>query len=112
MWEVGRGAVMHDGTHVHLIGGAMLDVEANFDQHSFEAELDAMADVAAAVRADAHRRWGGGGRWLNITDSLSGAQASQGYHAKSDSARSACYRFGRLSGLEIVQSGFEAGVQK
>jgi hypothetical protein len=111
VWEVGRGAVMHDGTHVHLIGGAMLDVEANFDQHSFEAELDAMADVAAAVRADALRRWGGGGRWLNITDSLSGAQASQGYHAKSDSARSACYRFGRLSGLEIVQSGFEAGVQ-
>jgi len=55
VWEVGRGAVMHDGTHVHLISGAMLDVEANFDQHSFEAELDAMTDVAAAVRADAYR---------------------------------------------------------
>jgi hypothetical protein len=39
----------------------MLDVEANFDQHSFEAELDAMTDVAAAVRADAHRRCGGVG---------------------------------------------------
>ena len=70
-----------------------------------------MTDTAAAVRKDAQARWGGGGRWLNITDSLSGAQASQRYHSRSDSSRSACYRFDRLSGLESVQSGFEATVQ-
>ena len=68
-------------------------------------------DTAAAVRKDAQARWGGGGRWLNITDSLSGAQASQRYHSRSDSSRSACYRFDRLSGLESAQSGFEATVQ-
>ena len=110
-WEVGRAAVMHNGTQVFLVGGAMLEVEGNFAQHSYEAELEAMTDTAAAVREDVLRRSVGGGRWLNITDSLSGAQAGQSYHARSDSARSACYRFDRLGGLEVVQAGFETGVQ-
>ena len=101
---------MHNGTQVSMVGGAMREVEGNFAQHSYEAELEAMTDTAAAVRPDAQRRGGGGGRWTNVTDSLSGAQASQSYHARSDSARSACYRFDRLSGLEIVQSGLEVGV--
>ena len=89
-WEVGRAAVMHNGSQVFLVGGAMLEVEGNFAQHSYEAELEAMTDTAAAVREDVLRRSVGGGRWLNITDSLSGAQAGQSYHARSDSARSAC----------------------
>ena len=111
VWEVGRGAVMHNGTQVSMVGGAMRDVEDNFAHHSYEAELEAMTDTAAAVSADAQQALGGGGRWMNITDSLSGAQASQSYHSRSDSSRSACYRFDRLSGLEIAQSGLEACVQ-
>ena len=53
-------------------------------------ELEAMTDTAAAVSADAQQALGGGGRWMNITDSLSGAQASQSYHSRSDSSRSRC----------------------
>ena len=111
VWEVGRGAVMHNGTQVSMVGGAMRDVEDNFAHHSYEAELEAMTDTAAAVSTDAQQALGGGGRWMNITDSLSGAQASQSYHSRSDSSRTACYRFDRLSGLEIAQSGLEACVQ-
>ena len=108
---VSRAAVIHDGRALRMLGGAMKPVEGNFDQHSFEAELEAMTDAASAVRADASKRWGGGGRWLNITDCLSGAQAELSYRRRSDNARTSRYRFERLAGLEAMQAGMDAGVQ-
>ena len=109
--EVGRASILFDGTQVSFLGGAMEAVEDDFEQHSYEAELGAITDTGDAVRSDALARWGGGGRWMNITDCLSGTQASLRITRLADGARAACYRGGRLGGLEAVESGMEAVLQ-
>ena len=63
-----RAAVLHNGTQVSMVGGAMREVEGNFAQHSYEAELEAMTDTAAAVRPDAQRRGGAAGAVVDERD--------------------------------------------
>ena len=53
LWQVGRASILHNGRDVRVLGGAMLVTEDNFDNHSYETEVEAMTDTAAAVQSEA-----------------------------------------------------------
>ena len=120
---MGRASILYNGNFIRVLGGAMAPVSDNFDTHSYESELEAMTDTAAGVRAEAAALRAAadavaldgagapGARWLNVTDSLSGAQASQSFPCRSDGGKAACYRHRLLGGLGVLEASLEARVQ-
>ena len=111
LWQVGRASILHDGQRVVRLGGSMPEVEHNFDQHSYEAELEAVIDTGARVSVGDHPDARRAPCWLNVTDCLSGAQAALRFGRLSDGRRGQCYRDDRLHCIESHTQSMEAWVQ-
>ena len=98
--RVGRVAVMHDGQHLNIHGGAMEVEEDGFQKHSFEAEMAGFSDALWWAPE--------GSVVVVVTDCLSGGLAGARWRVRSASDKSGRYRDKALADIERLEARHRA----